>query len=104
MAKTIMLKDRLAGDVRALADSLCRLAETMEGSLPEAGPAKVKPQRAEPERTLALEDVRAVLAGLSRDGHTAKVRELLLEHGADRLSEIDPARYAALLKEAERLR
>ena len=34
-------------------------------------------------------------------GHTAKIRELLEKHGAAKLSEIDPKKYAALLAEAE---
>jgi hypothetical protein len=45
--------------------------------------------------------VRAVLAEKSRSGHTEEVRALLNKHGADKLSEIDPAEYAALLAEAE---
>ena len=53
------------------------------------------------EKTIALEEVRAVLAEKSRNGHTAQVRELLIKHGANKLSEIDPAKYAALLKDAE---
>ena len=44
-----------------------------------------------------------MLAVLSRNGLTAQVRELLQKHGADRLSEINPAEYAAILKEAESL-
>ena len=50
---------------------------------------------------LTLEQVRAVLAEKSRSGHTAEVRELLLKHGAAKLSEIDPVDYKALLAEAE---
>ena len=53
------------------------------------------------EKPLTLEEVRAVLAEKSRSGHTEEVRELLAKHGADKLSEIDPAEYAALLSEAE---
>ncbi len=48
-----------------------------------------------------LEDVRAVLAEKSRKGHTAAVKELLIKHGADKLSEIDPKNYEALLADAE---
>ena len=50
---------------------------------------------------LELSDVRAVLAKKSSAGHTAEVRELLGKHGVKKLSEIDPADYPALLKEAE---
>lgn len=61
---------------------------------------KVAKQEPE-EKPLTLEEVRAVLAEKSRSGHTEEVRELLAKHGADKLSEIDPAEYPALLAEAE---
>ena len=63
----------------------------------EAKAAKQEPE----EKVLTLEEVRAVLAEKSRSGHTEEVRELLAKHGADKLSEIDPAEYPALLAEAE---
>lgn len=63
----------------------------------DAKAAKQEPE----EKPLTLEEVRAVLAEKSRSGHTEEVRELLAKHGADKLSEIDPAEYAALLAEAE---
>jgi hypothetical protein len=50
---------------------------------------------------LRLEDVRAVLAEKSRKGHTAEIRSLLQKYGADRLSQLDPANYKALLAEVE---
>ena len=53
------------------------------------------------ELVLTLEQVRAVLADKSRAGHTAAVRTLLQKHGADKLSEIDPTCYKALLDDAE---
>ena len=60
-----------------------------------------KPAAKQEEKPLTLEEVRAVLAEKSRSGHTAEVKELLAKHGADKLSEIDPAEYAALLAEVE---
>ena len=54
-------------------------------------------------KPLTLEAVRAVLAEKSRDGHTADIRALLEKHGVAKLSEIDPAKYAALLADAEAL-
>ena len=54
-----------------------------------------------PEPTLSLEEVRAILAEKSRAGHTAKIRELLQKYGAEKLSEIKPSDYSALLAEAE---
>ena len=50
---------------------------------------------------LKLENVRSVLAGKSRAGHTAEVRDLLQKYGATKLSAINPANYEALMKDAE---
>ena len=55
----------------------------------------------EPKPELKLEDVRSVLAGKSRSGHTAEVRDLLQKYGVTKLSQIDPANYEALMKDAE---
>ena len=100
-------------DIRSLADSLQAVADAMTENEPEtekkpakkAGKSKTEKQESvkeEPQKKpLALEDVRAVLAEKSRSGHTAAVKELLMKHGADKLSEIDPAEYPALLAEAE---
>lgn len=54
-----------------------------------------------PDPALTLEQVRAVLADKSRQGHTAEIRALLQKYGASKLSQIDPAHYKALLAEAE---
>lgn len=53
------------------------------------------------EKPLKLEEVRAVLARKSAEGHTTKVQALLRKYGAEKLSRIDPAHYAALIAEAE---
>ena len=126
MSKIKLLLD-VIGDLRSLADSLQAVADavadngTAEEELTttkepeETGKAgktgksakntakkDAKAAKLEPEeKPLTLEEVRAVLAEKSRSGHTEEVRELLAKHGADKLSEIDPAEYAALLAEAE---
>ena len=56
------------------------------------------------EHELTLEAVRAVLADKSRAGFTTQIRSLLQKHGADRLSEVDPVNYKALLADAEGLK
>ena len=61
----------------------------------------IKKQEVKQEESLTITDVRKVLAEKSRNGHTAKVKELLIKYGADKLSEIDPSKYAALLADAE---
>ena len=69
----------------------------------KASPGKPASAMDEPEPEApkhTLEEVRKVLAELSRDGHTAEVRALIQSHGCQRLSEVDPKDYAALLEEA----
>ena len=56
---------------------------------------------AEPEVTVTLEEVRAVLAEKSRDGRREEVKALLQKYGAEKLSAVDPSNYAALKAEAE---
>ena len=55
-------------------------------------------------KTISLEDVRRVLAELSRDGFTAEVRKLLQKHGANKLSEVESSKYESLLSEAGEIR
>jgi len=96
MAQTIEELRSTAASINAAADWLYQQFSGDDGSeaQPAEAPAKKKPQ-------LKLEDVRAVLAEKSRAGHTAEVRALLKKHGADKLSEIDPAKYEALIQDAE---
>lgn len=53
------------------------------------------------EKALTLENVRAVCADKSRSGFTAEVKAILNKHGVEKLSEINPAEYKALLAEVE---
>lgn len=86
-----------AASIAAAADGLVALFSGTADTPTEVAP----PPKSKEPKPIALEDVRAVLAEKSRAGHTAEVRELLLKHGANKLSEIDPAECPALLKEAE---
>lgn len=94
--------DLCVGELRSAAQSLNTVADSLtalfSGSQPESS---VQPESKPTSKPLTLEDVRAVLAEKSRNGHTAKIRELLEKHGAAKLSEIDPQKYSALLAEAE---
>lgn len=53
------------------------------------------------EKTLSLTEVRKILAEKSRAGFTAEIKELLIKHGAEKLSAIAPTEYAALVAEVE---
>ena len=52
---------------------------------------------------VSLAQVRGVLAGLSSQGMTEQVRELIVATGADKLSAVDPAKYSWLLAKAQEL-
>lgn len=83
--------DKVIEELRACAATLSSIADTLA-------------KRAEPEdASPTLEEVRTVLAHLSVEGHSAAVKSLIAEFGADKLSDIAPEQYAALLKEAERI-
>ena len=120
MGKVKLLLD-VIDDLRSLADSLqavadavaendasVELATTKEPeekgrtkAAAKKNAAKKTVKAEQEEKPLTLEEVRAVLAEKSRAGHTVEVKELLNKYGADKLSEIDPSEYPALLADAE---
>ena len=85
----------LAAELARCGNALLALSKAVSGG---------KPETAVPAEAISLEKVRTVLADKSRLGHTTEVKALLQKHGAVKLSEVDPAEYAALLAEAEGLR
>ena len=94
--------DLCVSELRSAAQSLNSVADSLTSLFSGSQPrTSVQPESKPTSKPLTLEDVRAVLAEKSRNGHTAKIRELLEKHGAAKLSEIDPQKYAALLAEAE---
>ena len=106
-----MLVDELKKCGEALIGISDGLADMFSGAEEEKQPAKkavskkkaaeeLKPEVPE-EKALTLEDVRAVCADKSRKGFTAQVKAILTKHGADKLSEVDPTEYKALLAEVE---
>lgn len=113
MSKMKLLLD-VVSDLRSLADSLQAVADAVaQNGQEQPDQTKEEKPTQEPEKKaempvekpkskpLSLEQVRAALAEKSRAGHTAEVKALLIKHGADKLSDIDPAEYPALLAEAE---
>jgi len=80
-------------------DGLTNTYETDESLEAKKEYEKNHPVKEEPKIT--LEDVRARLAQLSRDGKTAQVKALIQKYGANKLSEVNPDDYEALLLDAE---
>lgn len=91
----------LVDDLKALADSVSAVADAMEGN----GPSEdIKPEQVQEKKEITLEEVRGVLAEKSHAGFTAQIRDLLKKYGADKLSQIEPSNYKALLLDAEVLK
>ena len=55
------------------------------------------------EEVVTLEQVRAVLTAKSQEGKKAAIQGLFKKYGATKLTSVDSARYAELLKEAVEL-
>ena len=94
-------------ELRQCGETIIGIANTLTelfGGIGDIG-QETEPQKAAApeEKPLALEEVRAVLAEKSRNGHTAEIRALLQKYGADKLSQINPANYRALLSDVEAL-
>ncbi len=85
---------KTADALSALADSLKKLCSVVPESQKET--KKIAP-------AIPLEKVRGVLAEKSRDGFTAEVRAIIQSFHAERLSEIDPKEYEAVIQKAEAL-
>ena len=107
MSKTHPLFD-IVLNLRALADNFQVLADIVTGdgstkaTQPEASASENVPEQK--TKPVTMEQVRAVLADKSQQGLTAEVRTLLEKYGAPKLSQIDPAKYATLLADAEQLK
>lgn len=90
--------EMMVKELRGYGENLIRMAEEMT----EMFSTYVQSEPEErTKKQLSLIEVRAVLAEKSRVGFTKEVKALLIKHGADKLSEINPAEYEALLAEVE---
>ena len=84
MSKIKLLLD-VVQDVRALADSLQSIADSIQGN------------------TAAPEETSAQSAEKSGEGKTQAVKALLYKYDAGKLSGVKPEDYAALMEEARKL-
>ena len=100
MSKVKLLID-VVNDMRSLADSIQAVCDAMaeSDSAPKEVPAAKTETAKEPDIT--LEKVRMVLAEKSQLGFTAEVRGIIQKYGANKLSAVDKAYYADILKDAE---
>ena len=94
--------DTAITELRKCGEILIDIAGTLHGLF--SGEAEETAKAAQPEiHVYTLEEVRAILMAKNRGGFKDEVKALLRSHGADRLPDIDPSQYAALVVEAEAL-
>ena len=89
----ILISEQMSFVANAMKEMMAELKAESEKSVPEQQPEK--------EKTLALTEVRKILADKSRAGFTAEIKKLLIKHGAEKLSEIAPTEYVALVADVE---
>lgn len=89
----------------SVVDSMHQLAEGLETLavylLRDAGELQSAAEPVSTALQVTIEEIRTVLAEKSAAGHTAEVRQLLKDLGADKLSAVKPEDYAALKAKAE---
>ena len=102
----------LATDLQNLSTKAANFAQrlqavetTVQETKPKKAPKKaVKAPEPEPQPeveaspALTIEDVRASLAAVVKNGGSAKVRDALAGMGVSKLSDLDPSRFGELLE------
>lgn len=91
-------------ELRHCGEVLISISETLTDMFSSADAEHKEDSKDAPkaeEKQVSMEEVRAVLAEKSMSGHREAVKALLNKYGADRLSDIEPSKYAALLADAE---
>lgn len=90
--------------IQVTADEPNEVSDTPEKE-PTSAPEQPKEIK-EPEtveKSVIIEQVRAVLTAKSQAGKKAAIQGLFKTYGATKLTSVDPVRYAELLKDAETL-
>ena len=94
--------DTAITELRRCGEALIDIADTLRGLF--SGEADETARDVPPDaHVYTLEEVRAILMAKNRAGFKDEVKALLRSHGADRLPDINPSEYAALVAEAEEL-
>ena len=106
---------QIGNDLACLAASIAEIAEEIKALYdfdhdsdavcdePELPKEEPEPEQPKPH-TPTLEEVRGILADKASSGFREAVQTLIKKHGANRLSDIDPSEYDALIKEARVLK
>ena len=101
---------QIGNDLACLAASIAEIAAEIKAlydfdrDSDEAYDKSVLPKEEPKPHTPTLEEVRGILADKASCGFREAVQTLLKKHGANRLSDIDPSEYDALINEARALK
>lgn len=93
----------LSAKAAAFSQRLQAVETAVQETKPKKAPkkaAKAPEPQPEPEAApaLTIEDVRASLAAVVKNGGSAKVRDALADMGVSKLSDLDPSRFGELLE------
>lgn len=88
---------------QALVSCINEIRELYGGAKVTSTSLETKPTPEPEEKLPTLEEVRAYLAGLARNGHTQEIQTMLLRHGYKKISEVPATEYPAILEEARSL-
>lgn len=93
----------LSAKAAGLAQRLQAVETTVQETKPKKAPkkaAKAPEPEPQPEAApaLTIEDVRASLAAVVKNGGSAKVRDALADMGVSKLSDLEPSRFGQLLE------
>ena len=105
----ISISEKVATVAKVIAEIVSEFQGEQDKPAVETKPKKAalkqietKEEKLEPvSKEYTFTEVRTFLADKSRAGHTAEVKKILAAHGADKLSNLDKAEYAAVMAEAE---
>lgn len=88
---------------QALISCINEIRELYGGAKVPSTSLETKPTPESEEKLPTLEEVRAYLAGLARNGHTQEIQAMLLRHGYKKISEVPATEYPSILEEARSL-
>lgn len=90
---------RCANEMKTVGENLVRISEEIKNLFTEEAQTDtaVSQEPAEQEKTYSFTEVRGTLASKSREGFKNKIKALLTKYGADKLSDVAPENYAALM-------
>lgn len=97
-AKAAAFSQRLQAVETTVQETKPKKAAKKTEKAPEPEPQPEVEAEVEAAPTLTLEDVRASLAAVVKNGGSAKVRDALAAMGVSKLSDLDPSRFSELLE------